>query len=243
MIVFFMPFIVYKIERDKNHYLFYNFVAILSMAMLVLTLNRTGMLFGAPMFAFLWIRAILKNEDREKIILFAATLYKEKGYLDLIDAFAKVCEKYPDWHLKIAGNGSQDEGLARVTKWGIQDNVEFLGWVKGEEKDRVFRSASIFCLPSYAEGFPMAVLDAWAYGIPVVTTPVGGIPDIVVNNENGLLFNPGDAETLSVQLCRLIEDDNLYQKLKKEASNLAATTFNIETFAGQISDMYNDLTR
>lgn len=189
------------------------------------------------------IKEKVTDEYREKIILFAATLYKEKGYLDLIDAFAKVCEKYPDWHLKIAGNGSQDEGLARVTKWGIQDNVEFLGWVKGEEKDRVFRSASIFCLPSYAEGFPMAVLDAWAYGIPVVTTPVGGIPDIVVNNENGLLFNPGDVETLSVQLIRLIDDDNLYQRLKKEAFNLASTTFNIETFANQISDMYNDLTR
>ena len=87
MIVFFMPFIVYKIERDKNHYLFYNFVAILSMAMLVLTLNRTGMLFGAPMFAFLWIRAILKNEDREKIILFTV-IFVSLGIICLMSVLA-----------------------------------------------------------------------------------------------------------------------------------------------------------
>ena len=72
---------------------------------------------------------------------------------------------------------------------GVADRVDFLGWVAGANKDRAFRQVSIFCLPSYAEGFPMAVLDAWAYALPVAATPVGGLPDIVSDGEDLMLFN------------------------------------------------------
>ncbi len=182
------------------------------------------------------------NDDiREKTILFAGTLYKEKGYLDLIDAFAKVYAKHSDWQLILAGNGSQEEGLMRINELGIQGGVKFLGWVSGKTKENAFRMASIFCLPSYAEGFPMAVLDAWAYGLPVVTTPVGGIPDIVIDGENGLLFSPGDVETLVTQLNRLIEDADLRNMLKGKSEKLALTTFNIKTIAKQLGEIYNNL--
>lgn len=181
------------------------------------------------------------NEVRNKTILFAATLYKEKGYLDLIDAFALVYKKHPEWKLLIAGNGSQEAGLNKVRSHSLSDSVAFLGWIKGEEKDFIFRSASIFCLPSYAEGFPMAVLDAWAYGIPVVTTPVGGIPDIVVDGENGLLFNPGDVETLANHLNKLIENEDLRAKLSHESSSLVSSTFSIECIANQLYNLYVNL--
>jgi glycosyltransferase involved in cell wall biosynthesis len=182
-----------------------------------------------------------KDDVGEKRILFAATLYREKGYLDLIDAFAKVYEKHPDWQLILAGNGSQEEGLMRINELGIQSGVTFLGWVSGEAKEREFRIASIFCLPSYAEGFPMAVLDAWAYGLPVVTTPVGGIPDIVIDGENGLLFNPGDKEALAIQLNRLIEDVELRNVLKGKSEELAFTIFNIKTIAMQLGQIYRNI--
>ena len=181
------------------------------------------------------------NNIREKKILFAATLYKEKGYLDLIEAFAKVYAKHPDWKLILAGNGSQDEGLMRIKELGIQGGATFLGWVSGEAKEREFQTASIFCLPSYAEGFPMAVLDAWANGLPVVTTPVGGIPDIVIDGDNGLLFNPGDIGALARQLNRLIEDAELRNMLKSKSEKLALTTFNIKTIAMQLREIYMKL--
>lgn len=76
----------------------------------------------------------------------------------------------------------------------------FLGWVSGEAKDNAFKEAMIFCLPSYAEGFPMSVLDAWSYGLPVITTPVGGIPDVAQDGVNMLLFNPGDIDMLAKQM-------------------------------------------
>ena len=181
------------------------------------------------------------TKPRKKHILFAATLYKEKGYLDLIDAFALVHTKHPDWKLLIAGNGSQEEGSSRVKSHSLDNSVVFLGWIKGEEKDDIFRTSSIFCLPSYAEGFPMAVLDAWAYGLPVVTTPVGGIPDIVVDGENGLLFNPGDVNTLAEKLNMLIESEDLQIELSHKSQSLVASTFSITCITNQLNDIYSNI--
>ena len=182
-----------------------------------------------------------KSEERSKMILFAATLYREKGYLDLIEAFAQVAPKYPEWKLVLAGNGSQEKGIGKAMQLRVGNRVRFLGWVKGADKDRAFRSASIFCLPSYAEGFPMAVLDAWAYGLPVVTTPVGGVPDIVVDGENGLLFTPGDVVTLASKLSTLIENEELRAKISKESLRLANTTFNVNTIANQLANIYEEI--
>ena len=178
---------------------------------------------------------------REKNILFAATLYKEKGYLDLIEAFGKISVENKEWKLLLAGNGSQEEGKVLAEKYNVADRVEFLGWVRGDDKDRVFRTSSLFCLPSYAEGFPMAVLDAWAYGLPVITTPVGGIPDIVIDGENGLLFNPGDVDVLSEKLNLLINDALLRNKLSEEAKVLANTTFNTATIVRQLGNIYESI--
>lgn len=187
------------------------------------------------------VEGIGLSAKREKNILFAATLYKEKGYLDLIEAFGKIAAGIPGWKLLLAGNGSQDEGIALAEKYNVADRVKFLGWVKGNDKDNVFRTSSLFCLPSYAEGFPMAVLDAWAYGLPVVTTPVGGIPDIVVDGENGLLFNPGDVDALAEKLELLIKNAELRKRLSEEAKKLADTTFNAATIAKQLAVIYESI--
>jgi glycosyltransferase involved in cell wall biosynthesis len=87
----------------------------------------------------------------------------------------------------------------------------------------------------------MAVLDAWAYGLPVITTPVGGIPDIAKDGENLLLFEPGDVNKLSECIEALIDSDILREKLSKESLHLAQTTFNIETINNQISSIYSSL--
>ncbi len=180
---------------------------------------------------------------KTKTILFSGTLYEGKGYRDLIRAFAKVAYKYPEWKLVFAGNGELKVGQVIAKENNVIDQCVFLGWVSGETKDHVFREASIFCLPSYAEGFPMAVLDAWAYGLPVITTPVGGIPDVAKNGENLLLFNPGDIDTLAGCLDKMISDKYFRDKIAQESLTLANTTFNIDTINKQISEMYCELSQ
>ena len=180
-------------------------------------------------------------QDKRPFILFSGTLYKGKGYQDLIHAFAEIAYKYPMWKVVFAGNGEIDEGKNLSRKLGIEQQIEFAGWVSGTEKESLFRNASIFCLPSYAEGFPMAVLDAWAYGLPVVTTPVGGIPDVAIDGENMLLFNPGDISQLSNNLERLILDTNLRTKISTASKTFAESIFNINTINHQLSDIYSSV--
>ena len=179
--------------------------------------------------------------EKKKMILYAGTVNSRKGYSDLIKAFAIISAKFQDWKLSIAGNGEIKQGIQLSEDLGISKQVEFLGWISGEKKEQIFRDSSIFCLPSYAEGFPMAVLDAWAYGLPVITTPVGGIPDIADDGNNMLLFNPGDINTLAKQLERLILNNELRTHLSQESKKLSETTFNIDTINDKLREIYSSL--
>lgn len=181
--------------------------------------------------------------QKKKQILFSGTLYAGKGYQDLIRAFAKIAKKYPDWNVVLAGNGEVEKGRAISKELGIANQVEFLGWVSGEQKDKVFRESMIFCFPSYAEGFPMAVLDAWAYGLPVITTPVGGIPDVAKDGENMLLFNPGDIDALAHQLEKMIIDENLRNRIALASLDFAENKFNQYTINKQLGELYEDLSK
>lgn len=179
--------------------------------------------------------------EKQKNILFSGTLYEGKGYKDLIRAFARIAEKYLDWRIVLAGNGEVNDAKSLAEELQITNQVVLLGWVNGEDKHRVFSESMVLCLPSYAEGFPMAVLDAWAYGLPVITTPVGGIPDIAEDGKNMLLFNPGDVDKLSECLERMITDEKLREDIGKESLKLAATTFNVNTICEQVGDLYESL--
>ena len=178
---------------------------------------------------------------KQNIILYAGTVNKRKGYADMIKAFAKIASQYPDWKIVFAGNGEIDNGEFLAKQYNIESQVIFLGWISGNKKDQIFKEASIFCLPSYAEGFPMAVLDAWAYGLPVITTPVGGIPDIAKDGENMLLFNPGDLNNLANNMKRLIADIELRNNIIKESIELSNSIFNIDTINTQIGNLYKEL--
>lgn len=179
--------------------------------------------------------------EREKYILFAGTLTHRKGYDDLIKAFAIIANRFPDWHLKLAGNGEVENGRQLASKLGISNQIDFLGWINGAEKDKAFRHASIYCLPSYSEGFPMGVLDAWAYHLPVITTPVGGIPDIAINGENLLLFNPGDIATLSEVLSSMMMSESLQSKLTSASRNLSSSKFNVTSICIILSKIYSNV--
>lgn len=181
------------------------------------------------------------SEKREKYILFAGTLTHRKGYDDLIKAFARIAKCHSDWRLKLAGNGEIEEGRRLASSLGIVNQIDFLGWINGEEKDKAFRHASIYCLPSYSEGFPMGVLDAWAYHLPVVTTPVGGIPDIAADGENMILFTPGDIDGLAHSLDNLMSDSNLYSQLAVASANLAQNKFSVVNITQSMTNIYSSI--
>lgn len=182
-----------------------------------------------------------KVYPKKKEILYAGTVNARKGYADMINAFAKVADKYHDWCIVFAGNGEIEEGKALASRLGIDKQTVFLGWVRGNDKDKAFKEASIFCLPSYAEGFPMGVLDAWAYGLPVITTPVGGIPDIAKDGTNCLLFNPGDTNKLAEQMDKMMSSEELRKLVASESKELAKGIFSVDKVTERLGNIYQNL--
>jgi len=178
---------------------------------------------------------------KEKTILFAGTLNKRKGYADLINAFGRIAQNHQDWRLLFAGTGEVEEAEQLIKKKKLSGQIALLGWVDGKEKDTLFKKASIFCLPSYAEGFPMAILDAWAYGIPVVCTPVGGLPDIIRDGENALLFDYGNIDQLANQMKLLINKDDLRNTIALKSKELSNTIFDLQQVNRQIGNLYKEM--
>ncbi len=182
-----------------------------------------------------------KIYPKQKFILYAGTINARKGYSDMIRAFSKIANKHKDWNIIFAGNGEIEQGSELAKELGIENQCKFLGWINGEQKDRIFKEASIFCLPSYAEGFPMAVLDAWAYGLPVITTPVGGIPDVAKNKKNMLVFTPGDINKLAEYMEILISDEDLNKRIIKASIDFANNEFSLKEINNQIGNFYSNL--
>ena len=138
-----------------------------------------------------------------------------------------------------AGNGEIEKARELQQRLHIEERqVAYLGWVTGEEKEKAFQEASIYCLPSWGEGFPMGVLDAWAYGVPVITTPVGGITDIIKNGVNGLVYDVYDIDGLSRCLSELMDSPDLRKKIVEEADKLVENEFNISTICKQLDSIY-----
>lgn len=178
---------------------------------------------------------------RENIILFAGSIIERKGYKDLLTAFSLISKEHNDWKLVFAGNGQIEKGLELANKLGIGDKVEFVGWIEDSYKRNLFSKSSIFCLPSYGEGFPMAILDAWGYGLPVVSSNVGGLQDILEDGVNSLVFTPGDTVGLSKKLNLLMTSIELRSKISAASLNLVKSVFSLQTINLQIERIYKRL--
>jgi glycosyltransferase involved in cell wall biosynthesis len=93
--------------------------------------------------------------------------------------------------------------------------VYFLGQVTGQAKLELYSRASLFLLPSYGENLPYALLEAMSIGLPVITTPVGAIPELVKEGCNGFLINPGDYQTLAERILRILDDPSIQEKMRQ----------------------------
>jgi len=180
-------------------------------------------------------------EKKKNLILFAGSIIKRKGYDTLLKSFSMISSKHPNWKIIFAGNGEIEHGKQLAKKLNILDKTIWLGWVEGTDKERIFNEASIYCLASNGEGFPMGVLDAWAYGIPCVMTPVGGIPDIVEDGREGLIFPVGDSEKLAEKLEVLICDKSLRKSITTKTDKLVSVIFSKDVICKQLDWIYGEL--
>ncbi len=182
-----------------------------------------------------------REDQRRNYILFAGTLNKRKGFEDLLNAFSKIANEFPDWKIVFAGNGELSIANQLAKSLGIMNQVLFLGWISGKRKENTFQHASIYCLTSYGEGFPMGVLDAWAYKIPCIMTPVGGIPDIVTDGINGLIYPVGDIVELSKKLRVLITNESLRKNIVQETDKYVTGIFSQNNINQKLDNIYSEI--
>lgn len=152
----------------------------------------------------------VKKKDQ---IVFLGSLTQQKGIFDLLYAFSKVISNNKKWHLMIGGVGEDRNCNDLIKSLGITGNVTLLGWIEGQNKEKILNESKIFCLPSYTEGFPMSLIEAVSYKLVAVTSNVGGIPSFIKHKYNGLLHNPGDINQLAKNLSELINDQNYLNEL------------------------------
>jgi glycosyltransferase involved in cell wall biosynthesis len=158
------------------------------------------------------MRSRLRLDDATTAVVMVGSLIERKGVGTLLDAVTLLNE--PGWKLFFIGTGEdQASYLARASEAGLQDHIEFLGELPATDLEKVLSAMDILVLPSFVEGMPYVILEAMASSLPVVSTPVFGIPEAAVDGETALLVPPGDAGALASAMGRLIRDDELRRML------------------------------
>ena len=160
-----------------------------------------------------------------------------KGIHVLLEAFKKL--KRENARLIIAGSGPELETVKRLSK--TDDRIISLGFISEEEKRKLLIDAGLVAVPSlWPEPFPMTILESFGSGTPVVASKVGGIPEIVRDGVNGMLFEPGDSEKLSTILTELSENEENLRRLSEGAAE-SARQYYIEKHIELLETIYLEL--
>lgn len=138
------------------------------------------------------------DEGRRPTAVITARLSSEKGHLVLVRALARLRAAGTELRVRCIGNGPFEDVLRQaVVDHGVADLVEFVGVLPPSSVAAELRDADVFCLPSFAEGLPVSIMEAMAVGVPVVTTYISGIPELVVDGATGWVVPAGDDESLA----------------------------------------------
>ena len=155
-------------------------------------------------------------------------LVKEKAQDVLLEALAILLKRGLDVRLTLVGNGIAEEQIKQVARnLDLQSHVTFTGALSQPDTHAILQSADIFVLPSFAEGIPVALMEAMAMEIPCISTTVMGIPELITNGQDGILVQPGSVDDLAAALQVMIADSELRQTIGKAGRNKVAESFNL----------------
>ena len=192
------------------------------------------------------LRLELGLEEEQKIILCVGRLYYRKGITTLLKSIPEVVQKFGDVKFVISGRGfkKNEENLRKLAeKLKIEKSVMFLGYVPDEKLPDLYAASDIFVLPALYENFPFAILEAQSTGLPVISTKVGGIPEFLTNNKNGLLVEPGDSEQLAQEIMILLQDPELAEELGRRGRSLVEEKFAWPLITSQVVDLYRKISK
>jgi glycosyltransferase involved in cell wall biosynthesis len=171
------------------------------------------------------------HEQRAKIeILFLGNLIERKGVSDFIHALSLIGEDAPHWQARLAGNGNISHYTSLAEAAGVAERVAFNGWVGQDTAHSLIAQSDLLVLPSYDEGLPLVILEALGLGTPVITTPIGAIPEVLTDGRDVQFCQPGDREVLAATMRRLMQDAALRQSLCDQGIATYREKFSVEAF-------------
>lgn len=172
-------------------------------------------------------------------IAIVGRLSEEKGHLILFEAVAQLLARGCEVHVDVVGDGPLSEELRQaVVELDVCRAVQFHGELAPAAVGELLRSTSLFCLPSFSEGIPVSIMEAMACGVPVVTTAITGIPELVVDGVTGFTVTASRSDLLADAIERCLSDANLRSKLVAAGRERVATLHNVDTNLDQLADLF-----
>ena len=198
---------------------------------------------GIPIEQFTPVNGSRPAEARQEILCIGR-LVPEKGQAVLIEAVALLAERGQSPGVTFAGEGPQRAALGRLAKQlGVAANVSFRGAVGQDKLRALYEEASVFCLPSFSEGVPVVLMEAMAMRLPVISTTITGIPELIEDGSSGLLVPPGRPDLLANALERLLGDEALRHELGARGREKVVGDFDAEASAAQLHALFTEQVR
>ena len=174
-------------------------------------------------------------------ILFLARVAKDKGIYVALDAFFLLKKKFPELKFTVVGNGCDYKNAQNYAKNNKIPDVYFTGGLKGEDLSLEFRKGDIYILPTYYEGMATSILEAMAFGLPIISTPVGGVVDFFVNDEMGYLLNSHNPSDYAEAITKIIMNKDLYKKMVHNNYDFAQEHFLASMIASRMENDFQNL--
>lgn len=194
--------------------------------------------FARDVSADLYRKKNIPPED--KMVFFVGRLVYEKGVQTVIEAMPLILKRIPNLTFIVAGTGPHLNHLKTlVGELGLKGKVRFMGHVDAEHLYACYKTADLTVVPSLYEPFGMVVLESMAHGTPTIVADTGGLKEIVVHEETGLKFEPGNPGSLAEAMLRILQDEGLSSKLTSDAKKFMGEKFNWDRIASSTVDVYH----
>ena len=187
------------------------------------------------------VAANIRHDDGKLHLLYMGEISNRKGAFDLLKAVSDNKDYFKDkLILRMGGNEVDGDVRTYIREHGIGGFVSYEGWVSGQKKTDCLAWEDVYVLPSYNEGLPIAILEAMSYSHPVISTPVGGIPEVVKDGENGMLVRPGNSVEIADAIRYYVEHPGAI-KAQGDKAFARVKDFFPERVFGDLERIYNSL--
>jgi glycosyltransferase involved in cell wall biosynthesis len=182
------------------------------------------------------------GESKKKdMILFLGWIIPEKGVYDILEIIPQVAEKFPEVLFVFCGTKEVEKLRSLCEKPELKNFTDVQGWVEGETKVNILSQSAMLLLPTYSEGFPNVLLEAMASALPIVTTPVGAIPEIMEDGVNGFFISPGDKKAMKEKIMYLLDNPDLGLQMGEANIKLVKEKYDVKIIGKNLEDIYSQV--